>query len=123
MNPNHKRMARVMGYALVLHDADAWLGFAKVATARMSEEERAALAIAALLSLPPARAEQCAADVLQPALDPLPAFLGGMEDARHWASYASTAELKAYALAAHDALTVRDQIAFRQHISEVDIAA
>ena len=112
-----------MGYVLTLHDAAAWLGFAKVATVRMSEEERAALAIAALLSLSPVSAASCASEVLRPAGDPLPAFLGGMEDARHWASIATAAELKAYAVAAHDAMSVHDQNAFFQYIREVEIAA
>jgi len=90
----------------------------------MAVEERASLAWAALRSLDtPEQAEQVAKAVLSFADYPLPSFLNPMPDARLWASCASTEELKAYALAAHDSMTVRDQMAFRNHISEVEIAA
>ncbi|MGR1582008.1 hypothetical protein ACSSNL_11140 [Thalassobius sp. S69A] len=52
MAPTHKRVARVLGYVLTLGTADAWIGFVTVITARMTVQERACLAIAALTSLP-----------------------------------------------------------------------
>ncbi len=124
MNPDHKRMARVIGYTLTIGGADAWAGFTTVTKARMAVEERASLAWAALRSLDtPEQAEQVAKAVLSFADYPLPTFMNPMPDARLWASCASAEELKAYALAAHDAMTLRDQMAFRNHISEVEIAA
>lgn len=124
MKRDHKRMSRMMGYALTLGDADAWVGFATVATARMTSEERAALAWAALRSLDtPEQAEMVAEAVLQFADYPLPTFLSPMDDARWWASFASLKERKAYALAAYEALPEREQMAFRRHISEVEIVA
>ena len=54
---------------------------------------------------------------------PLPPFLGGMDEARSWASYASRFELKAYALASFEAMSAKDQAAFFQHISEMEVAA
>ncbi len=124
MNPSHKRMARVIGYTLTIGGADAWAGFTTVTRARLTVEERAALAWAVLRSLDtPEQAGQVAKSVLSFADYPLPTFMNPMPDARLWASCASAEELKAYALAAHDAMTVRDQMAFRNHISEVEIAA
>jgi len=124
IKPEHKRMSRVIGYALTVGGADAWQGVGTVAAARMTIEERTAWAWAALRSLDtPAQAEQVAEAVLSFAGYPMPTFLNPMRDARHWASYASEAELKAYAIAAHDAMNARDQMAFRNHISEVEIAA
>ena len=124
MKPEHKRMSRMLGYTLTLGDADAWAGFAIVATARMTVEERAALAWAALRSLDtPEQAEMVAEAVLRFADYPLPTFLSPMEDARWWASVASLKERKAYALAAYEALPLKEQMAFRRHISEVEIAA
>jgi hypothetical protein len=120
--PAHKRMSRVLGYCLTLGDADAWSGFATVAAARLSQAERAALACASLKSLDAAAVETVAAACIRPAETPLPPFLGGMDDARAWASYASRSELKAYALAAFEALSASDQSAFFQHISNVRIA-
>ncbi|MCF7777313.1 hypothetical protein GLP59_06550 [Sulfitobacter sp. M220] len=124
MKPEHKRMARVIGYTLTLGDADAWAGFTTVAQTRLTNKERAALAWAALRALDtPAQAETVAATLLTFADYPLPTFLNPMEDARWWASFASLKERKAYALAAYEALPMREQMAFRNHISEVEIAA
>ncbi|PTA98985.1 MULTISPECIES: hypothetical protein [unclassified Sulfitobacter] len=117
-------MARVIGYTLTLGDADAWAGFTTVAQTRLTNKERAALAWAALRALDtPAQAETVAATLLTFADYPLPTFLNPMEDARWWASFASLKERKAYALAAYEALPMREQMAFRNHISEVEIAA
>ncbi|MCP3879235.1 MAG: hypothetical protein GY701_12730 [Sulfitobacter sp.] len=113
----------MLGYCLTLQTSDAWLGFSKVASARLDPTERAALAYATLLSLTPKHAEATAAAALKSAGAPLPPFLGGLDEARFWASCASTTELKAYALAAHDAMSAKDQLAFFQHIREVEIAA
>lgn len=124
MKPEHKRMSRMIGYTLTLGDADTWAGLATVAMARLTVEERAALAWAALRALDtPEQAEQVAEAVLSFADYPLPTFLNPMEDARWWASFASLKERKAYALAAYEALPMREQMAFRNHISETEIAA
>lgn len=124
MKREHKRMSRMMGYTLTLGGYDAWEGFSLVAMARMTSEERAALAWAALRSLDtPEQAELVAESVLKFADYPLPTFLSPMDDARWWASFASLKERKAYALAAYEALPPREQMAFRKHISEVEIAA
>ncbi|WP_127114043.1 hypothetical protein [Shimia sediminis] len=117
-------MSRVLGYALTLGSPDAWGGFTTVATARLTIQERAALAWAALRSLDsPEQAEMVAEAVFEFAGHPLPTFLNPMDDARWWASFASLAERKAFALAAYEALSTREQMAFRRHISEVEIVA
>lgn len=114
----------MLGFALTLGEADAWSGFASVAITRLSIEERAALAWAALRSLDaPDQAEAVSEAVLKFSGYPLPTFLNPMSDARHWASLASLRERKAYALAAYEALPQRDRLAFRKHISEEEITA
>ena len=124
MKPDHKRMSRVMGYALTIGDADAWSGFATVAMAKATVAERAGLAWAALRALDtPEQVEQVVEAVLSHAGYPLPALLSPMSDARWWASIANRSERKAYALAAYDAMSLEDQMAFRKYISEVEIAA
>ncbi len=123
MKPGHKRMSRMLGYCLTLGTADAWSGFSFVASARLSEIERAALAFSALKSLEVPHAEMTAAAAFRGAGTPLPPFLGGMEEARSWAADAGPAELKAVALAAFEALDPRDQAAFFRHISEMEVAA
>ncbi len=123
MKPEHKRISRVMGYALTIGN-DAWGSAATLAAARMTIEERAAWAWAALKSLDaPEQVEEVAKAVLCFAGYPLPTFLNPMEDARLWATSASLKERKAYALAAYNALPFREQMAFRNHISEVEVAA
>ena len=113
--PAHKAVARMVGYALTLDTADGWSGLAFVLTARLAETERAALAYAALRALDQEQAELVAATVLGAAGDPLPAFLGGMSDARHWASWTSPRELDAYALAALEAMKPPRRRAFLRH--------
>tara|TARA_R110002060_G_C2130463_1_gene99356 strand:+ start:9183 stop:9725 length:543 start_codon:yes stop_codon:yes gene_type:complete len=61
--------------------------------------ERAQRAYDALSDLEPWQAEMVAAKVLKESGGPLPAFLGGMDDARFWASIASPAEIDCYAAA------------------------
>lgn len=123
MKPEHKRMSRMLGYCLTLGTADAWSGFSFVAAVRLSETERAALAFSALNSLELDHAEMTAAASIGTAGAPLPPFLGGMDEARFWASYASRSELKAYALASFEAMSAKDQAAFFRHISEMEVAA
>lgn len=119
----HKRTAKVLGYTLTLGDANSYGKLSVIARKHLTLPERGGLACAFLGSLPEDCAMQAAATVLGATGDPLPPFLGGMEDARHWASWATDAERKAYALACYEAMTPRDQAAFYRHISTVEVAA
>ncbi len=123
MQDRHKRLSRMLGYSLTLGDPEAWAGFSLVASVRLSVFERAGLAVAALKSLPDHHALMTAAAVIGAAGEPLPPFLGGMDDARAWASWASPAELRAYALACFEAMTPKDQAAFFRRISAVEVTA
>lgn len=49
--PSNKAVARAIGYALTLGDEAAWHGLTIVLMARLSDQERAALAFAVLISL------------------------------------------------------------------------
>ncbi len=113
----------MLGYCLTLGTADAWSDFSTVAMARLSEVERAALAFSTLNSLDAEQAELTASAAISSAGAPLPTFLGGMDEARAWAEWANRAELKAYALAAFEAMTAADQARFFRHVKEVEIAA
>jgi hypothetical protein len=116
-------MSRMLGFCLMLDTPEAWAGFSFVAAVRLTPAERAQLASAVLAALRPDLAEEVASASLGAAGRPLPSFLGGMEDARFWASMASRRELKAYALAAFGAMGPKDQAAFFQHINAVEVAA
>jgi hypothetical protein len=62
-------------------------------------ERRVQIAGDALCDLEPWQAEMVAAKVLQAAGSPLPAFLGGMDEARFWASIATPSEIECYGAA------------------------
>ncbi len=123
MKPAHKRMSRMLGYCLMADTPSSWAAFSAVASVRLTASERAILAFSVLRSLHPADAETASAAALGASGEPLPAFLGGMSDARFWASLATSQELKAYALAAFEAMGAKDQAAFFRHISTVEVAA
>jgi len=123
MKSEHDRMSRVLGYCLTLGTADAWSKFSFVAAVRLSEEERSALALAVLNSLEVDLAQDVAAASIGSAGTPLPPFLGFMDEARFWATYANRSEIKAYALACFEAMGAKDQAAFTRHIRETELAA
>lgn len=123
MKPEHKRMSRMLGYCLTLGEPRAWHGFSTVAYVRLTPAERACLSFASLQSLPEDQAIETAAAVFEGAGYPLRPFLGGMEDARWWASLASVNELKAYALAAFEALPPKERAAFFRFINEIEVPA
>jgi hypothetical protein len=54
---DHKRAARMLGYALLSDTPDAWNGLSVVLLARLTVEERAKLAFAALSALDPDQRE------------------------------------------------------------------
>lgn len=116
-------MSKMLGYCLTLGNAEGWGNFSYVAVLRLSETERASLASSALNTLDPERAEAVAAASIGAAGAPLPTFLSTMEEARWWASCAAKAELKAYALAAFEAMAPTDRAAFFQHITGKEAAA
>lgn len=120
IKPEHKRMSRMLGYCLTLGTEQAWRGFSMVAAVRLTPEERAALAFAALQALQEDHAELAATAALDA---PQPAPLGGMATARAWAVTASRAELKAMIAAAYDALSAEDRAKFCQHIAARELAA
>lgn len=123
MQDRHKRMSRVLGYTLMAGVPEAWGGFSTVCRARLTVCERAGMAVAALGSLPDEYALDACAAALGSMGSPSPPFLGGMGDARWWASYATPQELKAYALACFEAMTPQDQAAFFRHIGDIEVRA
>ncbi|WP_233270629.1 hypothetical protein [Chachezhania sediminis] len=124
MKPEHKRLSRMLGYCLVRGcDYENWAGFAIVAQARLSVQERVALAFACLKALPGDLIEDTAGAVLGARGYPLPSTLGGMFDARWWASAATRPELKAYAVAAFEAMSREDRRAFLDFLTDLEQAA
>ena len=123
MAPQHKQMSRLLGYSLLLGTSEAWQSFGLMAAIRLTTQERAFMAAVLLATLDLDTVEDIAATAVDAVGGPLPPFLGGMEDARSWASWASRSELKAYALACFEAMAPKDQAAFYSHIGTVEVAA
>ncbi len=123
MAPQHRQMSRLLGYSLLLGTTNAWHGFGLVAAARLTAHERAFMAAVLLATLDAETVEDIAATAVGAAGGPMPPFLGAMEGARSWASLASRAELKAYALACFEAMAPKDQAAFYSHIGMVEVPA
>jgi hypothetical protein len=119
----YQRMSKVLGYALVSDSDQGWNAFSLVAAVRLKVSERASLAFATLTTLDGETALDVVSAAFEHAGYPLPTFLDPMSEARQWASLATRGERKAYALAAFEALSVEDQIAFCDHITDVKLAA
>ena len=114
----HKGAARLLGFALHLGDFDAWVKASAAWSIRLSNEERAAMAFAALKSLPPCQAEMTVQAALpQGAGMPHAPLFSEMDQAGHWADLASEEELDAYCLAAFNRMASHRQAAFLKHVS------
>lgn len=118
----HKRASRMLGYALVLNDANAWQGASDVFAARLEQGELIGLAFAALRALEP-EPRQAVFDLAhwgetEGAGPPLPPWFNVMDDARWWAGCASRRERKAYALASFEAMAPQDRAAFLEHVTK-----
>lgn len=97
----HKKAARMLGYALTLGGHDVWHGCALIFRARLTPQERAALAWAGLRSLDHEDAEKVAHAILgEPDAPVRPWPLFDYDDAAFWADTAGPDELAAYAEAA-----------------------
>jgi len=107
------------GNCLVLDEPEAWLRSLPALKRRLEPRELASIAFAALRALDPELRE----DTVRAALFdvsagyPLPCFTSPLSDARWWAGNASRDELKAYSLAAFEAMQPRDQSAFLSHVA------
>jgi len=112
----HRRAARSFGYALTLGTSDAWLDFATIIGARLTDQERAGLAYAALRSLDDETHARVVEAAIRTAGAQLPTFLKPMDDAEWWAGQANVHELKAYIWAAFWALPWSARVAFLRQV-------
>lgn len=109
----YKRVARTVGYSLLLTDADAWHGLTVVLTARLTPQERAAMAWAVLRSLTPEQVVDVAQAVLLKGVGaPIAPLFNHMDEAAFWADMAASDEREAYCLASFKAMSYERQAAF-----------
>jgi hypothetical protein len=113
----HKRAARMLGYALTRGTADAWLDAAAVFAARLTQQERAGMAFAALKAMDRDDAAMTAeAALCAGAGQPQAPLFGFMDQAAFWADMAEAEELEAYCLASFNAMPRGRQAAFLDHV-------
>ena len=114
----YKRVARVVGYCLILGEgADVWHGLTVVLTARLTPQERVAMAWAVLRSLTPDQVVAVAETVLpEGSSAPIAPLFNHMDEAAFWADMAEPEALEAYCLASFKAMPRGRQAAFLEYV-------
>ena len=116
---NINRAVHSLGRALLLGTSiEHWQGVALIFRARLTPQERAALAVSALRSLEPSDAAQVFEFACPFADYPLPTVNNVMSSARWWASLADATELKGFAVASFEAMAPNEQAYFLRWASE-----
>lgn len=115
----HLGATRMLGYALTMHDYETWEAASAVWQARLTPEECAALAWAALRSLDRDHALAVTEAVLDGAGAPLPPLFNATDEAAWWAGIASPEEIDAYAVATFNALSPAKRRDFIDYAKEV----
>jgi len=117
MKRPHLKVVRMLGYVLTLGTQDAWQGLVPVLIARLTVEERAALAFMALKSLNHDDAKVTAETALHTgAGQPQAPLFGFMDQAAFWADMADPEELDAYCLATFRAMSRGRRAAFLNYV-------
>ncbi|WP_226627963.1 hypothetical protein [Alloyangia pacifica] len=118
MSPQHLGAIRALGATLKLGTRESWDNLLPILIARLSEEERAALAFVALKTLTPTQAAETALSALPSGAGrPLPALFSCMDEAALWADMAEPEELDAYCLASFNSMHPRRQAAFLHFVT------
>lgn len=117
MHRPHLKVVRMLGHVLTLGTQDAWWGLVPVLMARLTVEERAALAFMGLKALDRDDAMMTAeAALCAGAGQPQAPLFGFMDQAAFWADMADPEELEAYCLASFNAMPRGRQVAFLDHV-------
>ena len=120
----HRKIAKVIGLALIANDSHAWLQVKLLLRVHLSAQERAALAFAAMSSLDKDQRAAVARSTIPNSQigAPLPTLDDLQVDAGWWAANATNDELQVYLMACFNALDDQKQRAFKQHIQTREAA-
>lgn len=114
--PGHKRAARMLGFSLTLGTSRGWSGFVTVASAWLTDAERAALAFSSLKSLPP----ETAVDTFNAAFAgtgwPVAALGDPVAEASFWVDHARPEERRTYLVTIFNSLSQRDRFDFLNYV-------
>ena len=114
--PRHKAAARVLGYAVTLNSAEAWCAAATIWHVRLTPQEAAGMAWAALKAMEPEIALMTVETALGGAGAPLPTFHDLVDEAGFWADMATPDERAAYAVACFNRFSKRERDEFRAFV-------
>ena len=114
----YKRVARMVGYTLLLgEDTENWHSLTVVLTARLTPQERVAMAWAVLRSLTPEQVIAVAEAVLPDGTSaPIAPLFSRMDEAAFWADIAEPEALEAYCLASFRAMPRQRKAAFLKFV-------
>ena len=120
----YKRVARMVGYTLSLGaDADNWHGLTVVLTARLTSQERAAMAWAVLRSLTSEQIVDVAQAVLpEGSSAPIAPLFNHMDEAAFWADTAEPEALEAYCFTSFNAMPASRKVAFLEFVQGRQVA-
>ena len=120
----HRKIAKVIGLALIANDSHAWLQVKLLLRVHLSAQERAALAFASMSSLDKDQRAAVARSTIPNSQigAPLPTLDDLQVDAGWWAGNATNDELQVYLMACFNALDDQKQRAFKQHIQTREAA-
>ena len=120
----HRKIAKVIGLALIANDSHAWLQVKLLLRVHLSAQERAALAFVAMSSLDKEQRAAVARSIIpnNQIGAPLPTLDDLESDAHWWAGNAKTDELQVYLMACFNALDDQNKRAFKQHIQTREAA-
>lgn len=116
MMESHTRATRCLALALQADSASAWQDLGRAFELTLTPDERGALSVAALLSLPPDHLADVVEAFKRVAGPPIPPLFSFSDEAATWADYADGDELKAYTLAAYNRMRRADQSAFLDYV-------
>jgi hypothetical protein len=119
----YKRVARTVGYSLQLTDADAWHGLTVVLTARLTPQERGAMAWAVLRSLTPEQIVDVAKVVLPDGVGaPIAPLFNHIDEAASWGDMAEPEAHEAYCLVCFNAMPAPRKAAFLKFVQGRQVA-
>ncbi|MGR3792625.1 hypothetical protein [Vannielia sp. SX4] len=114
--PGHKRTARMLGYALTIGTSTGWSGFVTVASAWLTDAERAALAFSSLKSLSPGTALDTFNAAFAGTGWPVAALGDPVAEASFWVDHARPEERRTYLVTIFNSLSQRDRFDFLDYV-------
>ena len=119
LSDRHRRTCLMLGLCLLAGDSDIWVKAPVVWSARLTAEERAALAFSVLRSLDPDQIQHVFDAVFSRFNLPPPPFLNPSTEASDWAAWADHEYVSAMAVACFNEMPPALQAEFRGFVGKL----